>query len=98
MVFNEILKIYKIGKELGLSRKEISTSLFFRNRYPLILSLILLIILTVFAILFWNIAVILYANTPEGVYPRGTLYSTVNLKDFRIKIKKLNDESEGILN
>ncbi|MFX1569206.1 MAG: hypothetical protein ACFFCV_12650 [Promethearchaeota archaeon] len=91
MVFNEILKIYKIGKELGLSRKEINASMFFRNRYPLILSLMLLIILTIFAILFWNIAIITYAKSMEPVYPRGTLYSSVNLKEFKIKKNKYTD-------
>ena len=58
MVFKDIFQLYKIGKELGLSRKEINSTLLFKNRYPLILALMLIVFLTVFAILFWNVALI----------------------------------------
>jgi len=85
MVFKDIFQLYNIGKELGLSRKEINSALLFKNRYPLILALMLIVFLTVFAILFWNIAIILYAKSTEPVYPRGTLYSSISLKDFRDK-------------
>lgn len=85
MVFKDVLQLYKIGKELGLSRKEINSVLLFKNRYPLVLALMLIIFLSVFAILFWNVALILYAKSTEPVYPRGTLYSSISLKDFRDK-------------
>lgn len=85
MVFKDIFQLYKIGKELGLSRKEINSTLLFKNRYPLILALMLIVILSVFAILFWNVALILYAKSTEPVYPRGTLYSSISLNDFRDK-------------
>lgn len=85
MVFKDIFQLYKIGKELGLSRKEINSNLLFKNRYPLILALMLIVILSVFAILFWNVALILYAKSTEPVYPRGTLYSSISLNDFRDK-------------
>ena len=85
MVFKDIFQLYKIGKELGLSRKEINSNLFFKNRYPLILALMLIVILSVFAILFWNVALILYAKSNEPIYPSGTKYSSVSLKDFKDK-------------
>lgn len=85
MVFKDIFQLYKIGKELGLSRKEINSVLLFKNRYPLVLALMLIVILSVVAILFWNVALILYAKSTEPVYPRGTLYSSISLKDFRDK-------------
>ncbi|MBA7670113.1 hypothetical protein ES703_78256 [subsurface metagenome] len=85
MVFKDIFQLYKIGKELGLSRKEINSVLFFKNRYPLVLALMLIVFLSVLAILFWNVALILYAKSTEPVYPRGTLYSSISLKDFRDK-------------
>jgi len=85
MVFKDIFQLYRIGKELGLSRREINNTLLFKNRYPLILALMLIVFLTVFAILFWNVAIILYAKSTEPVYPRGTLYSSISLKDFRDK-------------
>ncbi len=85
MVLKDIIKLYKIGKELGLTRKEINSVLIFKNRFPLILALMVIIILTVFTVLFWNIALILYMRTTEPVYPEGTLYSSVSLKDFKDK-------------
>jgi len=45
----------------------------------------LILFLTVFAIFFWNIAIILYAKSTEPVYPRGAAYSTISLKDFSEK-------------
>ncbi len=83
IIFKDIFQLYKIGKELGLSRKEINSILLFKNRYPLVLALMLIVILSVFAILFWNIALILYVKSTEPVYPRGALYSSISLKDFR---------------
>lgn len=85
MVFKSIFQLYNIGKELGLSRKEINSTLLFKNRYPLILALMLIVILIVFTILFWDVAIILYAKSTEPVYPRGTLYSSISLTDFREK-------------
>jgi len=85
MVFKDIFQFYKIGKELGLTKKEINSTLLFKNRYPLILALMLIVILSVFAIFFWNAALILYAKSTEPVYPRGTLYSSINIKDFKDK-------------
>ena len=85
----DIFQIYKIGKELGLSRKEISANFEFKDRYPLFLAIILIIFLSVFLVLFWNIGIALYANRPDSIYPSGTLYSSVRLKDFKDKKFKL---------
>ncbi|NVM36523.1 MAG: hypothetical protein HWN81_13080 [Candidatus Lokiarchaeota archaeon] len=85
MIFNDISQLYKIGKELGLTRKEINSTLLFKNRYPLVLALMLIMFLSVFAILFWNIALILYARSTEPVYPSGTKYSSISIKDFKDK-------------
>ncbi|UCC19797.1 MAG: hypothetical protein JSV62_00535 [Promethearchaeota archaeon] len=84
-MFKEIMQIYNIGKDLGLSRKEINSTLFFKNRFPLIIALMMIIILSVFAIFFWNVALILYGRSIEPVYARGTLYSSISLKDFKDK-------------
>ena len=85
MLINEIFKLYKIGKELGLSKKDIYNTLLNKSRYPFFLALLLIVILTVFTILFWNVALIAYAKSTEPVYPRGTLYSSISLKDFKDK-------------
>ncbi|MFX1371738.1 MAG: hypothetical protein ACFFCE_07745 [Promethearchaeota archaeon] len=83
MVFKNIFQLYKIGKELGLSHKEITNTLFLKNRYPLILTLMLIVILSIFALVFWNVALILYAKTTDPIYPRGTLYSSISIEDFK---------------
>ena len=85
MIFKDIIQFYKLGKELGLSRKEINNILFFKSRYSMILFLTLIIILTVMAFLFWDVALLLYAQSKKPVYPSGTLYSTIKLKDFKNK-------------
>jgi hypothetical protein len=79
------MQLFKIGKELGLTRKEIKSVLFFEKRYPLVLAIVLIIVLTVFAFFFWNVALSLYIQSTEPVYPRGTLYSSISPKDFKDK-------------
>jgi len=44
-----------------------------------------IIILMVFAFIFWDVALLLYMRTTEPVYPEGTLYSSVSIKDFKDK-------------
>jgi len=85
MILYDIFKLYNIGKELGLTKKEINSILLFKNRYSLILALIIIIILSVFGILFWNIALILYAKSTEPVYPSGGRYSSISITDFKDK-------------
>jgi len=85
MGFKDIFQLYKIGKELGLSREEINGTLLFKNRFPLILALMLIVFIAVFTIFFWNVAILLYAKSTEPVYPRGAAYSSISLKDFRDK-------------
>ena len=85
MIFKEVIKLYKIGKELGLTQKEINSVLLFKNRYPFILALMVIIILMVFAFIFWDIALLLYMRTTEPVYPEGALYSSVSIKNFKDK-------------
>ncbi len=84
-MFKDLFQLYEIGKELGLTRKEINRVLFFEKRSPLVLSILLIIILTVFAFLFWNVALSIYVKSTDTVYPRGTLYSSISLKDFKKK-------------
>ena len=85
MIFKDIFQLYEIGKELGLSSKEINSTLLFKNQYPLILALMIIIILMFFAFIFWDIALLLYMRTTEPVYTEGTFYSSVSLKEFKDK-------------
>jgi len=85
LIYKDIFQLYEIGKELGLSRKEINSTLLFKNQYPLILALMIIIILMFFAFIFWDIALLLYMRTTEPVYTEGTFYSSVSLKEFKDK-------------
>ena len=78
-MMKDLFQLHKIGKELGLSKKEINKVLFYdntRNRVILlIISIIIFSIAGYFVILFIEASI---SNT----YPSGTRYSTVKIKDF----------------
>jgi len=82
-IFKDIIQLYKIGKGLGLTRKEINSVLFLEKRNNLMLSVMLIIMLAIFMVLFWNVALSLYIKSTESLYPSGTLYSSISLKDFK---------------
>lgn len=75
----DLIQLYKIGKELGLSKKEINKVLFYdstKNRVVLlIISIIIFSIVGYFIVLFIE-------STISNTYPTGTKYSTVKIKDF----------------
>lgn len=84
-MLGNLFQLVKIGKELGLSRKEISKVLIFNNTKNPILYTILLVI----AIVFTGIIVVFIAIVvSRNIYPAGTLYSTVKTKDFKAKKAK----------
>ena len=84
-MLENFLQLVKIGKELGLSKKEINRVLLFGNSKYSILY-ILLIIATFIAVgIFIMIFAILGIEASRDVYPAGTLYSTVKIKDFKKK-------------
>ena len=81
-MLGDFFQLYKIGKELGLSKKEINrVFLFDDSRYPLFYK-ILLIIVFIFLGIF---VIILGIEASRNIYPAGTLYSTVKIKDFKTK-------------
>lgn len=84
-MFKDIIQFYKIGKKLGLSRKEINKIFIFNNTEHRTLYTILSII---GIILFGAVIIILGIFIARNVYPEGTLYSTVKEKDFKYKTKK----------
>jgi hypothetical protein len=75
----DIIQLFKIGKELGLSKKEIKKVLFYDNVKNKIILLIILII--TFSIVGYFI-VLFIKSTISNTYPSGTRYSTVKIKDF----------------
>jgi len=81
-MLGNFFQLYKIGKELGLSKKEINrVFLFDDSRYPLFYK-ILIIIIFIFLGVF---IIILGIEASRHIYPAGTLYSTVKIKDFKSK-------------
>jgi len=83
---SEIIKIIELGKELGLTKKEIIKILLFDNsKHALIWRILLIIIMLLILIGWFNSLVFLTQKINESVYPSGMLYSTVKIKDFKKK-------------
>ena len=81
-MLGDFFQLYKIGKELGLSKKEINrVFLFDDSRNPLLFKIILIIIFIFLGIF----VIILGIEASRHIYPAGTLYSTVKIKDFKSK-------------
>ena len=78
-MLENFFQLYKIGKELGLSKKEINrVFLFDDSKYPLFFKILMIIVFIFLGILI----VILGIEASRHIYPAGTLYSSVKIKDF----------------
>jgi len=81
-MLENFFKLNKIGKELGLSKKEInSVFLFDDSKYPFLFKILMIIIFIFFGVFI----IILVIEASRHIYPAGTLYSTVKIKDFKAK-------------
>jgi len=78
-MMKDIIQLFKIGKDLGLSKKEINKVLVFDNSKHILLYESLMIIIF---ILFGIIIIILGIEASRNTYAAGTFYSTVRIKDF----------------
>ena len=91
-MIGNFIRIYKIGRELGLTTKEIKTLWFFNNPKHAVLSILkimIIIIIITFSVIF--LFFFTFKTVPidtNTTYPAGTLYSTVKIKDFRFKNNK----------
>ncbi len=75
----DITQLFKIGKELGLNKKEIKKLLFYDNsKNKIILLVIAIIILSIVG----YFVVLIIESVIHNTYPSGTKYSTVKIKDF----------------
>lgn len=83
-MFNNYLQIYKIGKELGLSKKDVDNIFLFKYTKHSILYTFLLIIFIVFTIIIY---IIIGLGALSNIYPSGALYATVKHKDFEKILK-----------
>lgn len=83
-----MIKFYETGKELGLTKKEITQIMIFDNSKHAYLWRFLLILFMLLIIISWfNSLVFLTQKINENVYPSGALYSTTKLKDFKKKFQ-----------
>ena len=81
-MMKDVIQLFKIGKELGLSKKEINRVLIFGNsKHTLLYKSLLIISFIVFGI----IIIILGIEASRNTYAAGTFYSTVKEKDFKSK-------------
>ena len=78
-MIKDIIQLFKIGKELGLNKKEINKVLIFDNSKHIFLYESLMIIIFIF---FGVIIIILGIEASRNTYAAGTYYSTVRIKDF----------------
>jgi len=78
-MMKDLIQLHKIGKELGLTKKEINKVLFYDNTKNKAILLIILII--IFSIVGYFIGLFI-EFTISNTYPSGTKYSTVKIKDF----------------
>ncbi len=81
-MMKDIIQLFKIGKELGLSRKEMNKVLIFDNSKHTLLYISLLII----SFIFFGIIIIILGieaiEASRNTYASGTFYSTIKIKDF----------------
>jgi len=83
-MMKDIIQLFKISKELGLSKKEMNKILIFGNSKHTLLYISLLII----SLFFFGIIIVLGIGAIEAsrnTYASGTYYSTVKIKDFNKK-------------
>ena len=89
-MIENIINIFKIGKELGLTKREISSLLFFKNSKHGTLSIILFIFLVVLTLATLAVLIVFaYIQIERNTYATGTYYSTIKNKDFRLKTSKI---------
>jgi len=85
----ELIQLYKIGRELGLVKKEINKVFSYNNFKDRNLGGIILIIILIFIGFLVLVTFSAVPNSPyipsNNTYQTGTLYSTVRIKDFNEK-------------
>ena len=82
----EAIKLYKIGRELGLAKKDIDKVFFYNSYKDRYFGGIVLIIIIIFIGLIALATFSMVPNSPNipsnNTYQTGTFYSTVRIKDF----------------
>ena len=103
-MIGNIIKFYEVGKELGLTKKEINQIMIFDNsKNPYLWRLLLFVVMFLIIIGWFNSLIFIVGKINENVYPAGALYSTVKLRDFKKKrvnsiIVDVRSNPGGLLN
>jgi len=84
----ELIQLYKIGRELGLAKKEINKIFSYNNyKYKNLGGIMLIIIIIFIGFLIILASLSVAPNSPNipsnNTYQTGTLYSTVRIQDFK---------------
>ncbi len=83
-MIGDIIRIYRLGKELGLTQKDINRILLFDNtKRPKEHTLLLFLVLFLGLIVSIVIAFTLLSYVGKNTYPTGARYSTVQINDFK---------------
>ncbi len=85
----QFYKIYKIGKEMGLNRKDINQILISERKSSILYSSLLILVIALVGFFFFFIVIFGFwassGSTSDSNYPSGSLYSTVKTRDFKNK-------------
>ncbi len=83
-MIGDIIRLYRIGRELGLTRKDINKILLFDNtKRPKEYTMLLFLVLFLGLIVSIVIAFTLLSYVGKNTYPKGAEYSAVQIKDFK---------------
>ncbi len=87
----QFYKIYKIGKEMGLNKKDINQILISERKSSILYSSLLILVLVIALVGFFFFFSVIFGfgvssgSTSDSNYPSGSLYSTVKTRDFKNK-------------
>lgn len=85
-MINNIISFYKIGKELGLTKREINRILLFdKSKNSKLYNVLFFIVLFLLLIFFVYSVITVKIYVSQNTYARGTFYSTIRIKDFQEK-------------
>lgn len=83
-MIGDLIRLYRIGRDLGLSKKELNKILLFDDtKRPKENILLLFLVLLLGLIISIVIAFTLLSYVGKNTYPTGARYSTVQINDFK---------------
>lgn len=92
-MFKKLIQFYKIGSDLGLTKKDMGQTFLFQKRRSLFLSLLIIILISIFSFI---LAITFIVNSKE-IYPSGALYSSVSINEFKNKKYSIINKIRKIL-